>query len=271
MQLRRVQEFPRRGGVGGHQARDPGLLTDLDQPGQIMGRQVRGQLHEDGHRIGWSQLARGVHQRTGELAQQVTGLQAAQLGGVGAGDIDRDIVGVRCDGPQREQVVLGGLVDRSHLGLADRHTDRTVQHVASALDTPLVEAGGQRLDASVVEAHPVDDGVAVRQPEDPGLAVAGLGVRGHGAQLCEREPERRPAARRGAVLVEAGRHTDAAREPDSGHLDRVAARTQQRLDTLDQRIGQLAQQRDHLRVNLLGITAGGGEQGRTHQPPVAGQ
>ena len=60
----------------------------------------------------------------------------------------------------------------------------------------------------VVEAHPVDDGAVVDEPEQPRTRVARLGARRDGADLDVAKAQRAEPGDRVAVFVEAGGNTE---------------------------------------------------------------
>ena len=60
------------------------------------------------------------------------------------------------------------------------------------------------VDSFVVDTHPVDDGVVLREPEQSRLGIAWLGFRTEGADLDERESEPRQLIVMLTVLVQTG-------------------------------------------------------------------
>ena len=80
------------------------------------------------------------------------------------------------------------------------------------------------VDPGVVEAHPVDQRLALRQPEHARLRIAGLRPRRDGADLDEAEAHRRQRVDVRAVLVQPGRQADAVAKAQPHHFDRVVDR-----------------------------------------------
>ena len=107
-------------------------------------------------------------------------------------------------------VVVDGVLGRGDLGLADVDPDRHVRRVPRQ---PQRQLAG----AVVVEAHPVEQRAVVGQPEHPRRRVAGLRLRGDGADLGVAEAQRAPGVQPAAVLVEAGRQAERAGETHPEH------------------------------------------------------
>ena len=135
-------------------------------------------------------------------------LQRAQVLGVRAGDIDRDVAGVRVGFFQADQVVVGGALDGCVGVLADVDAEDAL--VAGALDV-----GEQGVDAVVVETHAVDDALGLGQTEHARFGVARLRARRDGADLDAAEAPEGEPVNGVAVLVEAGGEADAVGEVES--------------------------------------------------------
>ncbi len=87
----------------------------------------------------------------------------------------------------------------------------------------------QIVDAEVVEAHAVDDGLGGRQPEQPRFRVAGLRTWRHRADLDEPESQRGQRIDVRTVLVESGGQTYRVGEIDVHHAHRFAHRMRQQV------------------------------------------
>ncbi|MNE49730.1 hypothetical protein D3C80_1442720 [compost metagenome] len=97
---------------------------------------------------------------------------------------------------QANQVIIDGTFDGGVEVLADVDPqDAGVLGRLYAVD--------QVVDAKVVEAHAVDDGLGVRQAEDAWFGVARLRTRRHRADFDEAEPQLGKAVDGSAILVQA--------------------------------------------------------------------
>ena len=112
----------------------------------------------------------GAQQRV----QRLVALQAAQVLGVGAGDVDRDVVGVRVNAVQADQVVVGGVFNGRGGVFADVQAQQQGRALALAQGRAL-HVGNKGIQPVVVEAQAVDQRVGLGQAEHAGLGVAGLG------------------------------------------------------------------------------------------------
>ena len=156
-------------------------------------------------------------QRREQHVQRCVVLQGAQVLSVRAGDVDGDIVGVRVHTVQAQQVVVGGAFDRRARVLADVEAE----HAALAAKTGTLHVRQEGVQPVVVEAQPVDQCPRFRQPVHARLGIARLRLRRHGADLDETETHRTQSVDAAAILVQAGRQSDAVRKPQPGHRDRV--------------------------------------------------
>lgn len=189
--LRGVQSVAADGGVGGDDAGEPEFECQVGHRVDVLVGQVGGDLHE--HRHG-----HGVQHRGEDRAQRLDGLQIPQAGGVGGGDVDDHEVGERAEESCALGVVLGGLLGRHDLRLADVRADGDG---AAALPEPIGGLPG----TVVVESHPVHDRPVLGEAEQSRLRIARLCLGGDGADLGEPESERTPHVDTGRVLVETGR------------------------------------------------------------------
>src|SRR5690606_17557626 len=148
-----------------------------------------------------SQVFLATTQGFEQLAQRIAELQAAQPGGIRRADVDRDVAGVGIDLFQADQVVVHRALDRGVEVLADVDA----QHATVLCRAHPLE---QVVDAVVVEAHAVDDGLGFRQAEQARLRVARLRARRHGADLGEAETQLAETVDGVAVLVQTGGQSD---------------------------------------------------------------
>ncbi|GMA93355.1 hypothetical protein GCM10025881_01790 [Pseudolysinimonas kribbensis] len=156
----------------------------------------------------------GLEQRR----QTVELLQAAQARGVGRAHVDDQVVGVRREHAGARAVVVDRVVDLDHPALADVDADHRPRPPRTLAD----KTRRDLLGAVVVEAHAVDEGPVGHQPEQPGPGIAGLGARGHRADLDVAEAENTQAPDRAGLLVESGRHPEGRREleAEGAHRER---------------------------------------------------
>ncbi len=199
--LRGVQPRPRDRGVGGDDAGQPQLHREIGDRVDVLVGQVRRDLHE--HRD-----VHGVEHGLQQRAQRLDGLQIPQARRVGGTDVDDEEVRQRAQQPGARGVVARCVLGRDDLRLADVGADR---HVAATV----TEVVGGIAGAVVVEAHPVDQGPVVGQPEQSRGRVSGLRLRGDGADLGEAEAQRTPRVDTRRVLVEAGGQAHRGREVDA--------------------------------------------------------
>ena len=133
-------------------------------------------LHEQRHPLA---LPRGqrlalVGDRAEQGVERLVALQRAQVGGVGARDVDRHVVGVRIDAVQADQVVVDRALDRRGRVLADVEAQQHRRLGRVAPEARALHVGDEGVEPFVVEAEPVDQRVALRQAEHARLRVAGL-------------------------------------------------------------------------------------------------
>mmetsp|Transcript_22683 Transcript_22683/g.37257 ORF Transcript_22683/g.37257 Transcript_22683/m.37257 type:complete len:241 (+) Transcript_22683:2598-3320(+) len=175
--------------VGCDDGADPRVLGHFGDVGEVLIRQVGGDLEEDRH------LAPHLHHTIKQGGQCHRSLQVAQLFGVGAGDVD------------------GRKVDM--IAAVFQHAGKVVGFAAAVLVGTQIEANGHALGTAgqpgtdrvhpvIVEPKSVDGGGVLGQPKEPWFGIAGLCKGCGGPHLDPAEP--RPAERRdgGGVLVKAG-------------------------------------------------------------------
>ena len=183
-------------------------VTDdvLEAAGVEIGRDLE---HQRTARLG---LVAGGDDAGDQIVQRLAPLQVAQPRGVGRGDVERQIVGQRGEGPDAEHIVLdavgrvlvGAEVDADHAG------------------RPALKPRQSPLEALIVEAEAVDDGRVLCQAEQPRAGVAGLWPRRQRADLDEAETELQHGGRNLGVLVEAGGEPERIGKPQPQDLDRQA-------------------------------------------------
>jgi len=158
---------------------------------------------------------------------------------------------VRIDLVEADQVIVDRLLVRRVLVLADVDAEH-------ALESACLDVLHQVVDAEIVEAHAVDDGLRRGQAKQTRLRVAWLRTRGDRADLDEAETECRQRLDVRAILVETGGQADGVGEVDAHDLYRLAGRARQQ--------GQQAQPLREVEagqgqpVRILGIET---EQGRS--------
>ena len=211
---------PFDGGVGGnHAVHALGLQRggdDLNLPLVQVRRDLQEHRHVPAMFLG--QLDAALAQGAEQAVQRFIALQRAQVLRVGAGDVDGDIVGVRVDAGQADQVVVHRPFDRRGGVLADVQP----QDAAGATEAACaLHVGQEGLQPLVVEAQAVDQRAGVGQAEHARLGVAGLAQRGDRADLDEAEAHRAQPVDAAAVLVQPGGQPDAVGKTQSGHGDRI--------------------------------------------------
>ena len=121
--------------------------------------------------------------------------------GVGRGNVDGDVVGIRIGFFQANQVVIRRVFDRGGGVFADVDAQNAL--AAAAFDVAY-----HRVDAVVVKAHAVDDGLVFGQAEQAWFGVAVLRLGGDGADFDKAEAECEQGIDVFAVFVEAGGEAD---------------------------------------------------------------
>ena len=168
--------FARQGGVGGDHTVHAVLAQRGGDHTHLGFVQIGGDFQEHGHAsavFGGQGLA-PRHQRAEQAVQRFVALQRTQVFGVGAGDVHRHVVGVWVHTGQGDEVIVGGVLDRCGGVFADVQAQ---QHgvAARGLSAPrALHIGHEGVQALVVEAQAVDQGVGLRQAEHARLGVARL-------------------------------------------------------------------------------------------------
>ena len=103
--------------------------------------------------------ARRSAQRAQQRVERLVALQRAQVLGVGAGDVDRHVVGVRIDAGQADQVVVGRVLDRRRGVLADVQAQDAAGARGSCARASRCRGSGQ---ARLLKPRPVDQRVRLR-------------------------------------------------------------------------------------------------------------
>ena len=138
-------------------------------------------------------------------------LQVAQTGGVGGGDVDDDVVGMRGNGGDEGGVVALGV----GAGLVDAHICAN-RSGATWVGAEVREIGGETV---VVEAHAVDHRAVRGEAEQAGARVAGLGQRRDGAGLDEAEAEAGQGGEGDRIFVEPSGEADRVGEGQAEGFD----------------------------------------------------
>ena len=140
----------------------------------------------------------------------IDGLQVAQAGRVGGGDVHDDKVHPVGERLRAVLVVRGGVRLRRHLVLADVGADDRGAARRSRAQLAQVLGGG--ICSGIVEAHAVAQAALLHEAPQARCVVAGLGTGSHGANLDEGVAEGAHAEHGLGILVHAGCQTEAGRE-----------------------------------------------------------
>jgi hypothetical protein len=211
-------------GVGGDHAVHGVALERGGDHGDLGFVEVGRDLHEDGHTFA---VLRGQGLAAfGDAAQQgverLVALQRAQVLGVGAGDVDGDVVGMRVDAVQADQVVVDRVFNRRGGVLADVQAQQQAALRAGLAHAGAPHIGQEGVQAFVVEAQAVDQRIGLGQAEHARLGVAGLALGGDGADFDKAETHGGQAVDAAGVFVQPGGQADAVGKFEAGQLDRVA-------------------------------------------------
>ena len=213
-----AQAFAGDGGVGGDDAVQLQLLGQGRHLDDVLVDQVGCDLDGEGYvAVGADAvclLAHGGEQR----AQRLDSLQGAQTRSVRGGDVDDQVVCLRCQGAGRDQVVLDSVLELNDLGLADVHADNRA-YDAAVFGFEVCAGGGYaracRCGTVIVEAHAVDDRLIFHEAEEARLRVAGLRLTGNGTDLDVAEADTSQRGNALAALVEARGQAEGRGEGDA--------------------------------------------------------
>ena len=185
------------------------VATTPARPSSFVG-QIGSDLDEERHdAIGSARLAAAAGCLQ-DRAQVIDGLQVAQAGRVGGGDIHDDKVHPVGERLRAVLVVRGGVRLRRHLVLADVGADD--RGAARRSRAQLAQLLGGGICSGVVEAHAVTQAALLHEAPQARRVVAGLRTRSHGADLDEGVAEGAHAEHGLGVLVHASRKTQAGGE-----------------------------------------------------------
>ena len=148
-------------------------------------------------------VVRGLAHRLQDRAQCLNALQAAQPWGVGAGDVDDEVVDPAGHRVGRVAVVLNRVLQRRHLGLTDVGPDD--DRASPRRATQSAQTLGGLIGTGVVEAHAVAHSPHLRVAPHAGLVVTALSVSGERTDLDEAEAEHVQTLDGLPLLVHAGR------------------------------------------------------------------
>jgi nucleotide-binding universal stress UspA family protein len=140
-------------------------------------------------------------------------LQLAQVPGIRARYVHRDVTGGGIDPVETEQVVVGSPVDRRIEVLADVDAEDTTL----AREARRGDVVQQPVDAIVVETHAIDDRLPLGNPEHPRPRTSRLRPRGDGTDFDEAEAQRRQRIDVLAILVEPGGQANGIGKAESHH------------------------------------------------------
>ena len=145
---------------------------------------------------------------TQQLVECVFLLQIAQIFGVGRGDVDGDVAGVRVDAIQCRAVVVGGVFDRRGGIFANIDAKNT-----AVLDKlAACDVGEQGVYALVIKSHAVDDCLLFGNAKQPRFGVSFLRTRGDGADFDKAKAHGGEYIDVLAIFVQSGSQTDAVGE-----------------------------------------------------------
>ena len=159
--------------------------------------------------------------REQQAIEGLIALQGAQVLGVGTGNVDRDVVGVREDAFQAGQVILRGLIDRGGGILANVQPQ---QHGATSLGAAalgLLHVAQKGVQPFVVESQPVDQCMGFGQTEQARLWVARLGFGCDRAHLDKAKAHGSQSVDAASILVQTGGKTNSVGEAEPRQLNRV--------------------------------------------------
>ena len=145
-----------------------------------------------------------------DRAQVIDGLQVAQAGRVGGGDVHDDKVHPVGERLRAVLVVRGGVFLRCHLVLADVGADD--RSAARPSRAQLAQFLGGGICSGVVKAHAVTQAALGHEAPQSRRIVAGLRTRSHSADLDEGVAEGAHAEHGLRVLSSAGREAQDARQ-----------------------------------------------------------
>ena len=173
---------------------------------------------------GFAALGHGAEQPVERLIT----LERSQVLGVGARDIEGDVVGVGVDAIEAGQIVVGGALDRGGGVLADVQTQQHWQRLSRRLRILALAIQGRPLDVRnegaqplVVEAQAIDQRLRLRQAEHPRFGVAGLRQRSHCANLDKAEAHGTQPINAARVFVEPGGQADTVRKRQAREFNRI--------------------------------------------------
>ena len=158
-----------------------------------------------------------LHQRVQQRIQRCIALQGTQILRVRTADVDGDVIGPGVDAIQPGQIVVSRLFDRCAGILADIQT----QQALAGDRAGALHVADKGIQAMVVEAHAVDQGLGRRQAEHARFGVARLALGRDGADLDKAETHGFPGGNAFGVLVQAGGQSDTVRKTQAAQCDRI--------------------------------------------------
>ena len=186
--------------------------------------QVGGNLDKNRHPLavlrgqGFAAFGNAAQQRV----ERFVALQRAQVFGVGAGNVDGDVVGMRIHAIKADQVVVHCVFNRRGGIFTNVQAQQQCVFCALLAQPGLLHVGQKSVQPVIVEAQPVDQRIGFGQAKHARFGVAGLAFGCHGADFDKAESHRRQAIDAAGVLVESGRQAHAVGKLQPGQLDRVA-------------------------------------------------
>ena len=205
----RVESSAAVGSVGGH---DPVERRFEQHVGDLVDHLVRHVGRDFEHdRPELVLPAPEVEQRVEYLKDMFARVRRAFAAGVVAADVDGEIVRILVEAAEEFEVVRRSVLGGGRGVLAD-----VAAHDHAVVRAPQVADGG--FQSAVRQTDAVDDGIVLREAEDPRPRVARLRTGRHGPHLDESESQRGQFAERLAVVVESCGQPDGVGETDAEHL-----------------------------------------------------
>jgi hypothetical protein len=215
----------------------------------------RAELDEDRQLGAIHPLALG-EDRLQERVERVGFLEGPAAEGVGAGNVERDVVGVRGEAVEALAVVLDRIVARKRFaaGRRGRRLGDVDAQRGGGLCPGVFEAAGYRIGPFIAQSQTVDQRAVLLEAKGTRPGVALRRARRHRADLRESEAQRLPETHQLGVFVEARRQPDGAFEvePPDRAVERGILEAKQRLDGLGTQALHPARRAGREAVRLLG-------------------
>lgn len=133
-------------------------------------------------------------------------------------NVDRNVIGVRCEQFKASEIILRRFLDRNVLVLADVHPD-------DALPLEFRESFCNRNSTFIIKPEPIDECLIFRKSEHSRLWISGLRVMGNSSDFDKSEPERCKWIDGNRVLIKPCGDTDRIRKPQTESTDGLDTKT----------------------------------------------